>query len=237
MTQPFLALPKDFRNLLLQLPSATEEEAARITVLIQEYLKGDSLRRDDPDWGLRASKLTERAVARDKAEEQWETRGQSWIDDIVHDAQGKLPNADQVDRLKAKGAKVFQEARKVVKGHRATKQMQLDQILKLGPKEEIHVTGNWMMVGGENDMHPEIRPDVIKIMHRTFVLEPGVHTVPSVVAEAYRNMQAGRAEAGAREAILKGPGAGRLYDAGEIEDHWDAIDSKYGTERVRFQGG
>ena len=235
MAQPFLALPKDFRNLLLQLPTASEEDAARITIEIQKYLQDeDDLRKADPDWGLKQSQRIGKASAKDIAEEQYARRGDDWVDEIVQRANSQLPNKEQVDRLRAKGAKEFQAMRNIVRGDRASRQLWFDQAIANSGTEEIMVSGQWLQ---RDEQEPVIVPDVVRIRHRTFVLEPGTQTVPSIVAQAYRDMQNGRAEARARAAVLKGPAAGRLYDAGEIEEHWNEIDSKYGTERVRFQGG
>jgi len=235
MAQPFLALPKNFRDLLLRLPTASEEEAAKITIQLQKYLQDeDELRNADPDWGLKQAQRIGKASAKDRAEEQYTRRGDAWVDEIVQQAQNKLPNKDQVDRLRAKGAKEFQEMRKIIRGDRASRNLWLDQAIANSGTEEIMVSGQWVQRG---ESEPVIVPDVVRIRHRTFVLEPGTQKVPGIVAQVYRDIQNGRAEARARAAVLKGPREGSLYDAGEIEQKWDEIDSKYGTERVRFQGG
>ena len=206
---------------------ASPQKALEILSAMQKHLTGQS----DLENPRRQEKVM---VLKAKAEDL-EAAENAWKEDQVKFVQhlydkNPPPIGDEAERLKVKAAAEFQAAMQKHSKSQIQKQAMFDDVVKNGPKETINVTGYHENINGRMRLMPE----VLRIMHRTFVLQPGQHTVPQVVAEAYRNVQNLRDEREARRNAMKAEdGAGLEY--AEFAKRQKQLDLKF--SKSDFTGG
>jgi hypothetical protein len=87
--------------------------------------------------------------------------------------------------------------------------------------------------GVEGPGKPELKPDVVSIMHRSWVINPGInHDVPSVFARRYEEIQASRQETEERKALLGLSGEDDVgLEVTQLERGFSEVDEKYGVAR------
>ena len=116
----------------------------------------------------------------------------------------------------------------------------MDWEIQHGPKRDVNATGKWTMIGGFGNSHPVLEPDVVRIMHRSWVLQPGLNkNVPQVFADSYEQVILGRAENSEREKALGRSASedgvsGMEYNS--LEAKLADIDRRFNTRR-QLPGG
>lgn len=211
------------REFIQRIVTATPEEAVEIALALQRELAG----KEEPTENV--IRLRADARAAQAAEKAWEEDRVRFVADVFD--RNPPPVGEKAEKIKARAIKKYEQAIKRKQRQMLARQLALDHRLANDPKDTILVTGHTENINGR----VTLCPDVIKLMHRTFVLPPGKHEVPLVVAEAYRALQAARAEAELREAALSAAdGHGMEYN--QLIARQKEIDVQTGV-RSDFGGG
>lgn len=186
---------------LRMLEQKDPQERIDIMMALQKHITGMS-DEDTPEGRERMLLIRANEEMIQAAEDAWEEDSVGFMETL----NDKYPRPEGIDadRHRAKKVQEFQQKVTNYKALAKFKQQKLDYALQHGPKEEILVTGQIEVVNNKQ----RIVPDVIKIMHRTWVLPPGRHTVPKVVAERYRDIQKLRSERQLRGEAMSAPDAG-----------------------------
>jgi hypothetical protein len=206
---------------------ADPQEALEILAAMQRHLLGKS-DLDDPVKKEKVMMLHAKAEDVKAAEDAWQSNPQKFIADIVD----KNPPATgaEAEKLKAQAVKKYQDAIQTKNADITFRRMELDRVLKESPKETIDVVGHHEIVNGKMTL----RPAVVKIMHRRFILPPGKNTVPRPIAQAYHNQMKLRNEQEERKkAMSASDGQGLEYS--EFVRKQRELDSKFG--KSEFSGG
>lgn len=232
--QPLNAMPPYILDILKRMVGANEREYAELALQLEKFLKGDASLLEDRSRSDDLNAARQRAYERDKAADAYATNSVKFVDEVMAKADSLKPTGDALEREKVKGAKIMQDAVKVARGGRSTRQLWLDWQLQHGPKETIAVSG-WMETIKQGDSRVTVhRPDRLSILGHKITLNPGVREVPSIVAYYYREMQRSRQEHEARTQAALATKTSR--DAGAIERDMVRIDSEYGTSHMTPPG-
>ena len=215
------------KALLEKFATASPAEALDIISAVQRHIQGQA-DIDNPEKRDKILVLKAKASEIHDAETAWSENKEKFIQEIFD----KNPPATgkEAEKIKARAARIYQKAMNSANAKMNERKLRLDYQLANGPKEEILVTGHFENVNGQM----LLLPDEVRIMHRGFLLKPGKQVVPSVVAGAYRNILAMRAERDARRnAMSASDGAGPEFN--EFFRRQRNIDAEFG--KSDFTGG
>jgi hypothetical protein len=216
----------------------TEAEALEVFLQLEKVLLEEDSLLEDRDQADRLRLMRQGARARDSAEEAWVRDRATFAENVFAQSDGKKLVGAQAEKVKAEVAKMKQHAVRDAMAGQNDKKLALDWAIENGPTEDVMGTGNWVMVkvpGVEGPGKPELRPDVVSIMHRQWVIAPGLNKdVPSVFARRYEEILQSRQETGERKALL---GLGGDDDPGlevtQLEQEFSKVDNKYGVTRQK----
>jgi hypothetical protein len=212
-------------DMMKQYPDMTERQALEMQLLLQKIVAGDAALLNNPEMSENVSRLRQRAEERDKAKAAYEADREKYVEQIISESEKLKPTGDKAERIKAAGIKMAEASFKNAKDKRSAKSNHLDMVLDYGPKEDLMVTPEVMLVNGRE----VILAVPIKIGHRKFRLEPGLNRgVPTLVAEEYRKRLRGKQEHRLRQQIWSGGG-----HLGKKERAMERIDQQFGTSHER----
>lgn len=203
----------------------TVADAKKIELLIDQYLRGDVSVLNDPSKAHILQNAMSNAYAADAAAKEVQQNMVSWVHETTSKAESKKPTGDELEREKMRGMKMMEAALTDARAGKDMKLQWLDWQLQYGEKETIAVAGRPERIKtAEGGARMLIRPEVLNIMGRRVVLNPGVREVPKVVAQYYREAVQSRQEAQARESVLS-----QLGHIGQLEAGYSRVDKEYGT--------
>lgn len=218
--------PAHIQDLMEKYPATKSiAEAKEIELLIDQYLRGDISVLSDPNKAALLESIMANAHAADAAMAEADANLGAMVEETIYQAERNMPTGDELERERVKGAQIMENALKEARGKRSTKQQWLEHQLQHGAKETIAVAGRPEMIKvGESGGRMVIRPEVLNIMGRRIVLNPGIREVPWIVAVHYREATKGRQELQAREQIMRAQG-----HMGQLEAGFSRVDDEFGT--------
>ena len=194
-------------------------------------LKGQSML-DSPERSEELSRTRAVAYDRDKAEEAFERNEAGFLADVWNRSEKIKKTGAAAEKVKANATKMLRDAREGKRAEYINKQLQLDWMIEHGPKTDVMGQGHWVEVGSRPNSRRIIQSDVVRIMHRQWVIQPGInHDVPEVFAKRYEILLRSRQEQADREKAM-----GADMEAGQLEVVLQKIDKVYGTTRQRLTG-
>ena len=123
-------------------------------------------------------------------------------------------------------------ARENTMADRRSKELQLDWMIQNGPRRTVTAAGHWVQLGSVPNVQRMLKPDVVRIMHRSWTFEPGVNNdVPEVFAAQYELLRQSRLETQERESVMNVERPGGSMHIIELERKLSEIDAKYGVKR------
>jgi len=201
-------------------------------LLLERILLQDQSMLDNPERSEELSRTRASAYDRDKAEEAFERDEAGFLADVWNRSENIKLTGAAADRAKAQAVKMLDEARKGKRAEYINKQLQLDWMIEHGPKTDVMGQGHWVEVGSRPNSRRIIKSDVVRIMHRQWVIQPGVnHDVPEIFAKRYEILLRSRQEQADREKAM-----GADMEAGQLEGALQKIDKVYGTSRQKLTG-
>ena len=203
---------------LQQSAKASPTEMAELSLILDQYLKGDNSWMNDPEKAHLVMKLRKKAADIEDTQRRYEEDKHKFMEDAWEKAEKIKPRGTKLDETLAKGTRTIEQARILATANAASRKIRFQEMIRNGPKRRIFVTGNPMMTS--NGIH--IEPDVINIMGFRMVLSPGEHDVPAPFAERYEDMKRNRSENAARSQALS-----ENLRADQLSVRWSQIDSEY----------
>lgn len=221
------------KSLLDRLPNATPTEAANIGIVLQGLLRGDAsmlANLNDPAISEELNKIHEKAEQEERVNEAFEKDREGFANEVFDTANKLILTEEQKERLIAEGMARYKKARQDAVAGASVRRLRLEARIAREPQVLIKVEGEpeTIRVGGVQQTH--IRPVVIKILHKTWVLTPGDQMVPQVVAEQYHRIELAREERRRRKATLDANRTGG-WGMGDVEIANQKIDRELGVKR------
>lgn len=191
--------------------------ATDIALLLQQIIKGqESILAKTDENSLEIARLREHQAKVDARMEQSDNQRKREIDDILNRAEKLKLTGEARDKIIAKGGQMFTEAVQQAKANHASDRLVFEQALKNMPTETIVSPGQWE----QTREGPRLVPEVIRIKHKTWILEPGIpQEVPQIVAERLRNIRKSQAETAARKQIL-----GKQMEQHKMVEAWNKVE-------------
>ena len=213
-----------------EIATATHERSFEIMTLLQQHLKGEPMDIQDPALRDKIFKSRARAVAMDKVERRFEEDPVKFVEDITTESRKLHPTKAHLERDKAKGAKMYENAQTMARSVQQTKRLELMYRLKNDPKEIFLVRGTTMMVGSqENAAFKQFDEEIHFDGLDTIYIRPGQRSIPAVLAEVLRVRYRDQDEGAARDAAFA---AYKPDD--ELQKELADIDREYGGRTDRL---
>jgi len=201
-------------------------DAFEISLALQELIRGqNSMLSMQDQMGGELSKLRGRMDSYDKDAKKWENNRKEFMDEVNYRAKDLLMDDKGKQRLLAQEAQHVQEAiqRKMAETH--VDRLKFEQLLQTMPKETILPVGKFLTVSEDGVIKQRLEPEVIKIKHHTWVLQPGVPAeVPTLVADEWRARHKLMQENVERKALMN---ADRPTENMIVAQKWGEINKKY----------
>ena len=210
----------------------TSREMLEVHLQLDRFLleKGSLL--EDPTRSVELGHLRGDAIQRDKDEEAFERDSAGFIEGVFTRSERIKLTGDKADRARAEAAKMYKAARENSLGNRRAKELQVDQMIQVGPKVSVNATGHWMQIGSAPDTQRILKPDVVRVMHRSWTLNPGLNdNVPELFAKQYELLQRSRMETQERQLAMSATKPGGSNNSTVMEQKLLDIDRKYGVKR------
>lgn len=193
---------------------------------------------EDPGQANRLSNLRSDADQRDKDEAAFERDREGFVEGVFTRSEGIKMTGEKAERAKANAVAMYKAARENSLANRRQKELHLDWLIANGPTRTVTAEGHWVQIGSAPNVQRLLRPDVIRIMHRAFTLEPGVNeNVPEVFAKQYELLQQSRMETRAREDVMRVDRQGGSMQVELLEQKLAEIDQKFGVRRQHVGQG
>lgn len=225
-----LADPNVQAILTMMQQAQTSREALEASLLLDQFLTKEYSALGDPNRAEEVNKARAYASAKDMAVEAFETDQEKFIEDVFDQTESKILTGDKADQAKARASAMLKEARDVAVGKQQVKRLRLEHEISHGAKVDVMGEGHWIKVGPAPGT-PTLRPDVVRIMHKSWTIEPGLNRdVPKVFADRYELIRRSRQETRARE---KAMADGRM-EAGQLELALTKIDEAFGVTRQKL---
>ena len=215
--------------MLERLPTAGHAEAFEIMQAVQAYIRGEPVDISDPILRDKIAKARERAVAMDKAQKKFEEDPVKFVEDITEQARKLHPTTAHLERDQAKGAKMYANAKTMVRSIQATKRLEIAFRLKNDPKELFLIRGSWGIVGSEREFK-QFKEEVRFDGCQPILLVPGQRMIPKIVADVLRQRYRDQDEAQAREGAF----AKSQYEP-KLQRELASIQAEYGGGGVGDQ--
>lgn len=205
----------------------SDVEAFEIGNALRELLTGQRMMTEQ------VARLSERMDKYEKVAQEFNADKDKFIQEVLDRAEHLKATGEEKDRIIAKGAKQFEDARKNAKANQVHGKLLFEEQLRNMPKETIVSPGVPEIVLQNGQQVPVVAPDVIRIKHKVWMLMPNVPTeVPAIVAERFRQIQRGREELRERQAVLQA----NLKDT-ELVRRLAEINKRYGSPTEAMQTG
>jgi hypothetical protein len=194
--------------------------AARIAVALDALLKGQSMQAEA------MTKLYDKMEKYDADARRWEEDKVKFMEDWSRKAEEKLAGLDK-DVLEAKTADITKKAYAAARAQNASAKLAFNQKIAMEPK--VTVTSPGVAVQTRDGMMVE--PEVIRIKHMQWILQPGVPTeVPFSVAEVIKSKRRFKSEGEERKNVfaLRNGLMSTSNQDNVVAQRWDAISRKTG---------
>lgn len=167
-------------------PGLSHREKLERALAVQRIAHGDAAYLNDPEAAETVSRLRQLAAKMDEADAKFRRDPEKFADEVTERALKKIP-PKKLDDLRAKGARMYQEAYQQAVARKHTKALEQMWRLRNDPQEEIEVSGHWVTPAGGG---PILLPDEVRISGLPpIILKPGIRKVPKIVADMYRQMR------------------------------------------------
>jgi hypothetical protein len=214
-------------GILSQIPEASESQKLELSLLLQKIARGPASLLERPEASELVNQLRETAHKRDKVAKRYEADQAAFIEDILDRTERNKMTGAQAEKAKADAVRILSEATSTARSRNAISKKNFERLLNSMPKRTIHVTGHIEMVQSGQNVEPVVAPEVIRIKHLAWILHPGAHEVPELVAQVFDQRQRGAAMAAARNRALQATGeAGRDTN---VYERWKAINDEFGS--------
>lgn len=225
-----LADPNVQAILTMMQNAKTSREALEASLLLDKFLTKEYSALGDPNRADEVNRARAYAHERDMAVEAFETDQDKFIDDVFDRTASNILTGDKADQAKARATSMLKDARDMAVGRKQVKKLRLAHEIENGPKVDVMGEGHWIKVG-EAPGVPTLRPDIVRIMDKSWVIEPGLNKdVPKVFADRYELIRRSRQETRAREKAM----ADGKMEAGQLELALSRIDKAYGVTRQKL---
>lgn len=189
-------------------------EALDVTKALAELIRGQKFMTEE------VQKMRERMDIYDRAAQAFNEDRENFIKEVLQRAE-KLK--DPSGKTTAMGALELEKKIQEAKAGQVTARLKFEQDLANMPK--VTVTGTGVPETMARTGQIVIMPEVIRIRHKQWVLQPGIPTeVPKIVADRYRQILTGRQEMLERQALLQA----NLKDT-ELQRRMMELNEKYKT--------
>lgn len=210
-------------------------EVLEAHLLIEKVIIGARSTLDDPERAIELSNARIDAEQRDRDEEAFLTDEQGFIDDVFARSEKHKKTGDEADKTKAMAMKMYAVAKEGQLASRRQKELELDSMIEHGPRVTVTATGQWIKIGSMPNVQNVLRPDYVRIMHRSYELTPGLNeNVPEVFAKQYELVQRSRMETQERDQAMNIKRSGGTLEASAMERKLMDIDRKYGVKRQQL---
>ena len=213
----------------------TEKEKLEYYLQLEDHIAKSASHLQDPALADRLSRMRQGANARDASTEAFQADKVGFLVDTITRSEQFRKTGDAAEQEKARAGKMLQDAIATAQSNKSVKKLQLDYDIIHDPTEDVMGVGNWVttkMPGVEGPGKPSLRPDVVRIMHRSWTITPGVNRdVPAVFARRYEEILRSRDETDRRKAAMGLDELGPEKEAGAMEVEQMKIDREFGVER------
>ena len=218
-------------------PNLANVDAAKIALAVQQFLRGPASILGSGNYAAEQA-LYERLDKQDLLSAQAAADQSAFVQETLSRAERlKLP-AEQQAKLRAQARADLTKTIQAIRAGGVSNRLAFDRQIAAMPTEDIIVTGQMVNYNVGGQTQPRLDPEVIRIKHRVWELEPGrTHTVPTIVAERYRQIQRERAETQERKDILRADGQGTYGPAKQdtvVARKFDEISRKYNAPAQMF---
>jgi hypothetical protein len=235
--QQVLAQPVDMLNsddplvqdLMRVFPHMSNAEAFEFALALQHRVRGSNALIVDPQGGEAISKMREEMSLQDKMNTLYDLDRQKFLDGVMSQAERSMPAGDELARLQAKGANMYQSAVTMAKANRASRDMQLTYELEHGAQEVVNVPAKFERHRmGDSEEMVQV-PYVISLRNRVFKLGEGTYLVPKVIANLLRQKMRGEQEMRERKSVMRAEKNGMEGLDSTRMEKWAALNKKYGS--------
>ena len=216
--------------------NATDTEALNISLMLQQIVRGQtSILSNQDKQAQELSRLREKMDRYDRDAEKWEKNKEKFIDEVNKRAEAlRIDDPDKKAQLIAQEAQRIQHTIAATRVESTLNAVKFNAFLEAQPKEIVVSPGVPATIMDNGVQRSVMSPEVIKIKHTKWVLQPGVPTeVPKVVADEFRQRQKSRQETYERKALLN---AAAPKDNMIVAQKWNEISKKYGSGGEEFRG-
>ena len=167
-----------------------------------------------------------------RAEEAFNRDREGFIEGVFSRSEGIKLTGEKAERAKAQAMQMYKAARENKIADRRNKELQVDHMIAVGPRMSVNATGYWLQVGSAPNVQRVLKPDVVRVMHRTWTLEPGINQdVPEIFVRQYELLQRSRMETQERQQAMSATQSGGSMHSTKMEQRLNEIDRKYGVKR------
>lgn len=221
-------LSDDFAN-------AKNSEAIEIALMLQQLIRGqNSMLSQQEQLNEELSKLRGRMDGYDRDAKKWNESREDFIKEQLEKAEDlRISDPKERERLLAREAQHVQATIQQKMAENAVEKMKFDALLESMPKEVILPMGRIITVNENGVVQQRVESEIIRIKHRSWVLQPGVPTeVPKLVADEWKARNKMQMENAERKALLN---ANAPKDNMVVAQKWGEINKKYGSSAEQFK--
>jgi hypothetical protein len=217
------------QDLMRVFPHMSNAEAFEFALALQHRVRGSNALIVDPHGGEAISKMREEMGLQDKMNALYESDRQRFLDTVMAQAERTMPAGDELERLRATGVKMYENARVMAAGNRASKDLQLTYELEHGAQEMVNVPARFERhrIGDSEEMIQV--PYVISLRNRVFKLGEGTYLVPKIVANLLRQKIRGEQEMRERKSVMRAEKGGMDGLDSTRMQRWSELNKKYGS--------
>lgn len=191
--------------------------AAEIATALAQIIRGQNF------LGSQVAQISERMDKMDADSIKREAEQKKYIDDVFSKAEKLKAVGDEKDKIVAQGAAMYAEALQDARAKGAVNALRFEEILRDMPTETVISPGviDVELVNGVQT--PKLFPEVIRIKHKVWVLQPGVPMeVPMIVAERMREKRRSEEHTERLKEIL-----GKQMNTNEMAKQWNAANRQF----------
>lgn len=206
---------------------ASDAKASEVTVALAELIRGQKMMTEE------LTRVRQRMNAYDEAAAKFDADREKFIQEVMDNAEKLRVTGEKLDKVIAEGVRDYQDKVQEAKAEGVHERLKFEEALRDMPRETITAPGIIETVMRNGVPTPVITPEVIRIKHKAWVLQPNTPTeVPEIVAIRYRQILRGRQE----NSELKGVLGANMKDT-EISRALQRINEKYGSGTDSFPVG
>ena len=210
----------------------SSREMLEVHLMLDRFLLERGSLLEDPTRSTELSGLRVDAEQRDKDEVAFERDRSGFIEDVFRRSDSIKLTGDAAVRVKARAMQMYKAARENKIALRHNKELQVDHMIEVGPKMSVNATGYWMQIGSAPNVQRVLKPDVVRVMHRSWTLNPGLNeNVPEIFVRQYELLQKSRMETQERQQAMSATQQGGSMHITKMEQKLMEIDRRYGVKR------